>query len=374
LLKGYYGHTNLGDDLLLLKLLEQIPSSFQITAIGQNTALSYLFSHRSFVTTKPGESFFSRALVVLKHDALLLGGGGLFPNKDGTLGQYLELIVALMSGKCIVITGISINPGKTNWEKWLWSIIVKRADFLSVRDSESASLFAGYSSKAGYSQLEGVDTLLSGFPAQIDEAPGALRELQKYALFIPAWFPGVLTGAVAELRVKSLAAEFSSAMRTAAASDIQPIVVSFYPKDDEFLLQSIADQSPNTMILRYQRDFNEKQILALMRHAQLCVCMRFHAFVAAVLVQRPSIVIAYDYKFTSLVALLGAQIPVLRFGISDDFCFGKTNDLEQGAMADAVRREIARLSDGTSGCYPNLSLVAARAEKTLSEAMQALER
>jgi polysaccharide pyruvyl transferase WcaK-like protein len=370
LLKGYYGTSNAGDDLLLMKVLETIPANCRITVLGNPDKFESFGEKFPNAHFEEAGSTRTRVGKCARHDALVLGGGGLFPNRRGSVGQYAELITALLLGKRIVVAGIGINPQKGTIERCLWNLIAKRAAFFSVRDRASMTLFED--GKGNSPVCDGEDLLLGGFPSQSSPAPERMPR-SNYALFVPAWFPGILSGEDGDKRLGQLVSEFASAMEAAVEAGLEPVVMSFYPKDDDLVLQGIAERCPRACLLRYQADFTAEQIGSMVGGARLCVCMRFHAFVAAVLAGKPAVAVAYDHKFTSLVTALGCDIPVLEYGISEEVCFGVRKDLPLGALAAATKELLKRPDNVGGDPYPQLpkmAAVASHIHKRVADALR----
>jgi polysaccharide pyruvyl transferase WcaK-like protein len=365
LLKGYYGNLNLGDDLLMAKVLEQTPENSSITVLAIKSQIDFERLPKRKLEFQEQGPFWTRFRRVFHHDVYMLGGGGLFPNRKGTIGQYAELIAALLVGKKIVIVGISVNPAKTGWERLLWNIIRARADFFSLRDKESVGVF--YRRLAHGENHLAPDVLLSGFPAQTEDLPLALQELKGCVIFIPAWFPAKITGENGRTRLKLLAGEFERAMANCSERSLKTVVVSFFPNDDSDLLDLLEAGRCADLVLRYQKDFNFSQILCIMKRARLCVSMRFHGLVASVLASVPSVTISYDYKFNALLDDLGYPYGSIKFGISPDICHGFECDLRDGEMSEQVLKLLRIVETNQVSLYPNFDKVALQAEKSASE-------
>ena len=138
LLCGYYGENNLGDDALLLVLLQQIPAGFSllITANDQE-ALRALAPMADGV---PRRSLGSVLAAVGRADALILGGGSLLQDSTSlrSLIYYLLLIVtARIQRRPILLWGQGLGPLNRPTSRWLVRQVLPLCTAASWRDRSS---------------------------------------------------------------------------------------------------------------------------------------------------------------------------------------------------------------------------------------------
>jgi polysaccharide pyruvyl transferase CsaB len=147
---GYYGHSNLGDELL---------------AEAVKTEISRIFENASVVLAsssgEPGTvGRFSPALLaeLVRSDAVVFGGGGLF--NDYTLRSliyYLSFIpLARILGKKTMIFGCGIGPLENPRARVLAARLFPMVDSITVRDTHSADIL--------YSLGEGTRSVVTADP------------------------------------------------------------------------------------------------------------------------------------------------------------------------------------------------------------------
>jgi polysaccharide pyruvyl transferase CsaB len=109
LLSGYYGFGNLGDEALLSGLLHGLRArGHQVTVLSADPAGTWALHGVAAVHRVRGV-----LLALLRHDALVSGGGGLLQDKTSarSLRYYLGLIsLAQRLGKRAVVYGQSVGP------------------------------------------------------------------------------------------------------------------------------------------------------------------------------------------------------------------------------------------------------------------------
>ena len=116
LLIGYYGHGNLGDELLFEKTCDMLRDVYPDDRIALSKA-SFLFA-----------------------DRVIFGAGGLFQNTTSTRSlMYYSFWAMLASvfGKPYVLLAQGIGPVKGRFSNWILDLVIKRSAGISVRDEIS---------------------------------------------------------------------------------------------------------------------------------------------------------------------------------------------------------------------------------------------
>jgi polysaccharide pyruvyl transferase CsaB len=146
-LGGYYGMRNVGDDVLLYVTLAEVA---RIDAAARFTIVSQLretIPPGVFATTTPGSRRFENVRQMHAHDVWLFGGGGLLQDSAARSRKYLirlrhaARLIKLMRRK-IAMVGIGVGPLKTRGGRGAAAGLLRAADFITVRDEESAALAA----------------------------------------------------------------------------------------------------------------------------------------------------------------------------------------------------------------------------------------
>jgi len=144
LLCGYYGQMNSGDDALAYVCLDQIYKYWNdnvIVEIMSDTPIAHPCQIKVVYPNLTRK--FSRISALLRADALVYGGGGVFQDHRGLGDLYEKLkfaIIAKLKKIPIVYLSVSIGPLTTRRGKVLTKMILNLADFVSVRDEKSYNI------------------------------------------------------------------------------------------------------------------------------------------------------------------------------------------------------------------------------------------
>ena len=134
---GYFGFKNLGDELILLSLVQNLKNRADITVLSKRPReTAGELGVRAVNRWNP----FSAARQILASKTVLGGGGGLFQNKTSTLSlfYYLSLIVlAKIFSKRVVLLSQGIGPIHGRTARAVSRRILELADVITVRDRGS---------------------------------------------------------------------------------------------------------------------------------------------------------------------------------------------------------------------------------------------
>jgi len=143
---GFYGHKNTGDEAILASLigfLKNIDYSIKITVFSANP--SYTKSVHGVDAIKRVvkfpeffEALFKRLSYIRKCNLLIVGGGGLY-NDNWHIIPYgtVEILIAKIFNKKIVIAGVEIGPYRHNISKILTRFVLKLSNMVIVRSRGS---------------------------------------------------------------------------------------------------------------------------------------------------------------------------------------------------------------------------------------------
>lgn len=153
---GNYGNDNNGDEAILLSIIKQVTSTFDIgrndlTVFSNNpkqTATRYgvtsypLYYKNGNAVKTFIKTYSTNKQIVKTFDLLIIGGGGilmdLYRREAPLFGSYA--MMAKNSGVPYVIYGCGAGPLHTGLGKWFIRYMCKHADSVSVRDPESMEL------------------------------------------------------------------------------------------------------------------------------------------------------------------------------------------------------------------------------------------
>jgi polysaccharide pyruvyl transferase CsaB len=240
LISGYYGFDNLGDELILASLINDIRQCFSNAQIVVLSASTEDTSHRFQVKAVNRWS----PIIVLKEflntDLFVLGGGGLFQNKTSnlSLAYYLSLVfLARLFGASVFLYAMGVETIKGNvFKKVVKWLLLSDKVRITVRDNDSRKILESLG-------IPGQKITLTADPvfsfSKFEDRSQKL--IKKNLLFIPR-FPCPVSG----LELYSEILGFLSAKSTISIS-----VLLFQPTVESKILEnSNLLKSPNINYLQ----------------------------------------------------------------------------------------------------------------------------
>ena len=132
LLLGFFGHKNLGDDLLLLQALQKIPAEYALFIIWPRNATA---EASKFLTIRHFTPVYDwKEALRTRYAALIYSGGGLFPSLSFGWRQLLRHVELSLTSKKRILNGVGIVP-KT--KRFWFDLFLRTFDYVSVRDELS---------------------------------------------------------------------------------------------------------------------------------------------------------------------------------------------------------------------------------------------
>jgi len=184
LLSGYYGQRNVGDDILLYVTLANLaridPSAECRFLSAQPVAVP---PHARGIRLQPGSRRFLTLRSLLRSDVWLFGGGGVLQDHTArsldTLRHHLRLArLARLAGRKIALLGVGLGPLETPPGRALVARLLHLADFVTVRDSDSAALAAALGVSHGITTTADLAfTFLRELPPAPPQPPRAARTI-----------------------------------------------------------------------------------------------------------------------------------------------------------------------------------------------------
>ncbi|MFI3300936.1 MAG: polysaccharide pyruvyl transferase CsaB [Candidatus Gastranaerophilales bacterium] len=144
-ISGYYGFNNFGDEAILSVLINKLKFlNAKITVFSSNPK----FSEKNYaVKAIKRFDFFKILFTLLETDILISGGGSLLQDVTSmkSLLYYSFLIfLALLFKKKVIIFAQGIGPLNNKISKIIVRYLLKRVDYVSVRDEKSYKLMKKY--------------------------------------------------------------------------------------------------------------------------------------------------------------------------------------------------------------------------------------
>ena len=308
LISGYYGFDNLGDELILKVLVDELKRDHNEVVV---------LSHNPAKTAKDyGVRAIHRNNVIDIIDALasahlfISGGGGLFQDATGAgsaiyygglihLARYFEVPV--------VFWGQGVGPLRGGLPRKLTASALRQCEFIAVRDQKSADL---------------VNELIDFQPEITADPVWMLKPSEKVRKDDSVLNIGISLRPWPDLNDRRLAA-FADVLRAFAAQNevkddgkkVKFLLLPFQKSEDNHLLESLAAhlrpqpaKGKQPERAGYECELVEPgHVLSRIPECDLMFGMRFHSLILGLLNDVPVYGLIYDPKVDSLITDLGLR-------------------------------------------------------------------
>lgn len=289
ILCGYYGRDNVGDDALLMTLIQMLPPGIEplvLSATPQKTRKTFQ------VQAFPNRSAFSILEVLQQGDYFLWGGGSLMQDVTSFRSPlYYGGLMALAQqrGLPTIAWAQGVGPLRSGFSRWLTRKTLIGCEKISVRDRASAQLLSDW----------GVSPLLAPDPvwALESEPFPQLWELPAPRIAVTLRQHPQLTRA----KIQTLTTALISLQK---ATETCILLVPFQPQDHS-LAQAISDQLPEPKAIISGE--SPSRFKRLFRGVEMAIGMRYHSLIMAAAEECRCFAISYDPKITQLMTEL--EIP-----------------------------------------------------------------
>ncbi len=290
---GYYGSSNLGDELLLSctknLILKGVPDA-------ELMALTYNVKGTESIQGIKGVSrnhYREILKAIRKSDVIVGGGGSMLQNvtSNRSLMYYLTLIlISKCFGKKILLLGNGIGPIQGSFWKWLTAGFLKRIDHVVVRDEEAYQTLIQMGVKENVKL--GSDLVFTYETLSKQE-----RNPKQVALNVRPW-----KNEEAFLKV------FEAFVLELLEQGYKVIFVPFQKGFDDKILHVLKE--------RINRDEIEilpcepaENIISCIASSKVFIGMRLHSLILSTLVETPFIGVSYDPKVNAFASAMNqAQI------------------------------------------------------------------
>ena len=310
---GYYGHQNLGDDLMLDAIIDRVSHH-------DPDACFIVRSHERFSRQRvealrlesPGGSRLGRLIGTLyrirralrRVDVVLIGGGTLFLDKGRFNVSILHLAMLSRLARCmgipVHVLGVGIDTLSHPASVPLLRSTLSNATTVALRDRHSMSYSAGLDSGA----VLAADLLYSAeLQMRLAAQSGSVGETVVCASrYLKNWYSEDLHASFT-LRLLDL-------LRLLAGSEISDGGVVLCPfqsgigDEDLEYCQELVERSDQIKI-RIEPVRTAEDVARVFGRAQLTVSMRYHALVFSALLGRPFVGISVETKIRDICATHG---------------------------------------------------------------------
>ena len=322
LLYGYFGHNNLGDDLLLLEALHKLPKIYHIYILSSNSgtikSLNSFRKYRNFTVVSGRKEIWK-----YHYKALIYSGGGLFPSKNFSVKDLRMSILQRLTAEHVIINGCGIVPKQPSF--W-YKLFLKTLSYCSVRDEVSRS----YVESLGQKAINCGDL----YWGNVSDTTNVPRDDRTFLICLANPFSkDELMQERIRRRYELLISQLVTFIAMVKRKGYVVHYLPFFQGSDELFIADIQNKLNSTdLVLRRNVDYDLEQVDCLFAAHGAGLCMRFHSILLAVKNRMPMIAINYDYKSESLLQEIGLNDLGIRYGIRNSQFFGEEIDLDLPAL------------------------------------------
>lgn len=307
LISGYYGFDNLGDDLILHVLVEQLKQRHTRIIVLSNKPEET--AQRYGVEAIPRTHFLKIMDAMAQCHLFISGGGGLLQDKTGpnSILYYggLMLLSELFELPTMCFAQ-GVGPIENKYTRWLATKALSRCTNLTVRDEKSADLVRELTDKEPTITLD---------PVWLMEMPQKVvkKDAEKLTIGLSLREWDSLTPAAME----RLAKFFKHWVSQHVNQPVEFLLFSFQNDQDETVLEQMSQQLYYANIGTWKKVRSE-DIINTMPQCDLFFGMRYHSLVLAILSGIQSYGLIYDSKVESLLKSLNLKgTSIENFGLMD---------------------------------------------------------
>lgn len=311
LICGYYGFDNLGDELILKVLVDELKArGVSVTVLSQDpkkTAAQY------GVSAIKRTSFIDIVDALASANLFISGGGGLFQDVTGPMSTlyYGGLIhLARFFDVPVVFWAQGVGPLNKPFSRRMTASALRKCEKITVRDEKSAALVADLLGQAPEITADPVwllkkppGVLSSSQPTTPHEAiscdSGAQAKSWTVGLSLRPW------PELTEERLEALA-DCLNAMAQQQEGSVCFKLLPFQRKEDSELLASFANRLNQNGRITVEM-VSPESVLTNLATCDLIVGMRFHSLILGLLFDVPVYGLVYDPKVASLLSMFALQ-------------------------------------------------------------------
>lgn len=297
-ISGYYGFDNLGDEVILAALinnLRQLKQKVHITVLSNNPAATAQNYQVQAIERWP----LANVKQALKGCELFItGGGSLLQDRTSikTIPYYLTIMgMARRRGAKTALFACGMGPVNRWWLQKGCQKSLQKADFISVRDEESKQLLIKMGLRKEISLIPDPAFTLAGQKPTLNYdllRQEGLRKQKPLILLAPR-------NQVGQAADPSFWVEVIKQIK--AQKEVQFLLWPLHQQEDYQLCQAIAAHSKEDLI---KKPLTPQNILSCFRGVDLVIGVRYHALLLAAVAGRALLGIAYDPKVKSLLKSL----------------------------------------------------------------------
>lgn len=277
---GYYGYDNLGDDLILESIVNNLNNQFNFKVLTYN----YEKTHKVDNVVPVSRSKFSKIIhEIITSDIVASGGGSLLQDATSSKSLYFYLgliILGKIFRKKTIFLFNGIGPIKGNFNKKIVKWVLSKVDRIILRDNQSKELLT----ELGVTR--NVEVVGDAVFLNDHEVEKTYQEKESSKLVIISLRPWKNFDKIKILETERL---IESLQSKGYLVELLPLMMP----DDYEILSEIAKDSDVSII-----DFHDRQAKLFNRieSAHVLIGERLHSLIISSICETPFIGIEYDPK------------------------------------------------------------------------------
>ena len=363
LITGYYGQNNLGDDYILLSLLNSITKieNYSITVIVETSnriferfeeiveaysgKINILPMYSAGITGKVRKVY----ALIKKIDIWIVGGGGLFTNENVLGIRHLLFYTSIASVKKIPICmyGIDIESATDKEYISCWKKVIKKLDFIYTRNKKSATVLKKIGGNNVFSGSDITNSLILEEEKQDVNVILEKMQLQKgnyiiWALAMP-WSEKELQNVHFKQRYLKYIKCCSNIINN--YPEYKHVLFPFFKFSDTKMFNDLVKFLDINHVMVGQDILKLREERFLFSEAKAVVSMRFHGLQFALFNKKPCAVISYSNKINYLLEELKLMDYLTILGIRNDMFFNFEEDIDEIEFKKIVDKVIYSSED-----------------------------
>ncbi|WP_303674591.1 polysaccharide pyruvyl transferase CsaB [Vampirovibrio chlorellavorus] len=315
LISGYYGFDNLGDELILKVLVDELKDrGVKITVLSQNPKKT---TAQYGVNAIKRTSFIDIVDALASANLFISGGGGLFQDATGPMSAlyYGGLIhLARFFDVPVVFWAQGVGPLRKALSRKMTAAALRKCEKIMVRDEKSALLVQELTGEKPEITADPVWLLRNPLaekaaaPSKRASAEAARASRSCDATPSEAWTVGVSLRPWHELNAQRLNA-LADCLNALAQQHEGPVcfrLLPFQKKEDTELLEGFAKQLKSTSRISVSL-VPPEGVLDSLAGCDVILGMRFHSLILGLLFNIPVYGLVYDPKVASLLSMFNLQ-------------------------------------------------------------------
>lgn len=334
---GYFGHRNVGDDLLLRAVynnIKEINPEAIITVYGKNeTNISNMVDNSVIIKSKNPIKILIDLL--FNQDALIIGPGGLFPSKKTAKILFYLATLTIMKLKRGIGLGIGVGIGTGNFKSkldiYLLNKMFKASKAFVIRQ-EAPVIPAITECVQNNKLIVATDVMLS---KNVLKEVNAEKDSKKVVVSLANIFADDEA-----MYKKEFINRISEVIAEVINSGYYVKLIPFSNERDESLNDEVAKVVNNKDCISVPYVEEPNDAVREIYSARFTICMRFHAVILSLRENIPCCAIAYSDKSEDIMDRVGLKDYCVRFGINDKEYFNEKVQIDSVKMTEIFKNMV----------------------------------